>query len=74
MDTRKIVKARIEPGSGGIFGTLPQVMITLEGEEEQRLFDYYPDEISFTADEFIGLTRAQAVELKFNKDKAYLQS
>lgn len=68
-----IIKARIEP-STGMFSP-PKVMVVLEGSDEETfLFDYYPDEISFTAEEFVGLTEDEAHTLKFSKDKAYLQS
>ena len=54
---------------------MPQVFITLDnGTSEQFLFEYYPDEISFTPEEFIGLTIDEAYHLKFIKDKQYLQS
>ena len=54
---------------------MPQVFITLDnGTPEQFLFEYYPDEISFTENEFIGLTIDEAYHLKFIKDKQYLQS
>lgn len=74
----KIVSARITPMPKGYFDPMPQVWVKYEGDEEetkeQMLFEYYPDEISFRPEEFIGLTRSQAVHLKFNKDKKYLQS
>lgn len=38
------------------------------------LFSYYEDEIKFRADELIGLTRAEAIALRHQKDKEYLQS
>jgi len=53
---------------------MPQVFITLEDGTEKFLYEYYPDEISFTESEFVGLTEAQAITLKFNKDKTFLQS
>lgn len=57
------------------FDPMPKVMVKLEdSEEEQFLFEYYPDEISFTSNEFIDLTIAEAKHLKFVKDKNYLQS
>ena len=72
-ETKKIVAARIIPANG--LWNPPKVMIRLEGDtEDQQLFDYYPDELSFTAQEFIGLTLAQGRHLKFTKDKAYLTS
>lgn len=55
---------------------MPQVIVTLDEYpyHEGVLFSYYPDEISFTANEFVGLTVAQARGLKFQKDRAYLRS
>ena len=44
-----------------------------DGYVEERLDSYYPDELSFTEDEFIGLTRQQALDLVRYKDKLYLQ-
>lgn len=41
--------------------------------EEEKLFEYYPDEISFTPKDFIGLTRQEAISLKTQKDKKYLR-
>ena len=70
-----ITKARITEQPKSLFDPIPQVWVTYENEEEEEmLFDYYPDEISFTADEFIGLTRDQALRLRTNKDVAYLRS
>jgi hypothetical protein len=50
------------------------VYVTLEDGVEQFLFDYYPDEISFTEKEFIGLTLDECKHLKFKKDKQFLLS
>ena len=44
------------------------------GDEGTLLFAYYPDEISFTTDELIGLTIDEAFKLKKQKDLRYLQS
>ena len=72
-DDRKIVDCHITK-STSIFDP-PVVMVKYaEDEEFERLFDYFPDEISFTADEFIGKTAAEGRHLKFKKDKAFLQS
>jgi len=70
----KIVSARITDMPKGYFDPMPQVWVTYEDGKEQMLFEFYPDEISFSANEFIGLTRSEAIHLKFKKDKAYLQS
>lgn len=71
----KIVSARITAMPKGYFDPMPQVWVTYEGSnEEKMLYEFYPDEISFSANEFVGLTRSEAIHLKFKKDKAYLQS
>jgi len=41
---------------------------------ERRLFSFYIDELCFSTDELIGLTEAQAHELRHSKDVAYLRS
>jgi len=41
---------------------------------EKRLFSFYVDELCFSTDELIGLTEAQAHELRHSKDVAYLRS
>jgi len=51
-----------------------RVTATLDDGTEVVLFDYYPDEISFAASEFIGLTVAEARSLRHKKDVAYLRS
>jgi hypothetical protein len=66
----KIVSARITPN----FIAIPEVFVTLEDGNEVLLFDYYPDEISFIASEFIGLTVEEGRRLKFDKDVAYLRA
>lgn len=74
----KIIAARItplpRPLPEGFADKMPQVFVTVEGEEEKFLFEYYPDEIQFTEDEFIGLTIQEAKGLKAQKDKNYLLS
>jgi len=70
----KITKARITALPKGLLDPLPEVWVTLEDGQEQRLFDYYPDEIAFEAAEFVGLTVREAVALKFRKDRDYLRS
>ena len=70
----KITLARITAMPQSFFDPMPQVFVTTEDGLEQFLFEYYPDEISFQSNEFIGLTMAEARTLKFKKDKNYLQS
>ncbi len=68
----KITSARIEWDRSDRW-SIPVVFVTINDEEE-RLFDYYPDEISFHSGEFIGLTLEEARDLKHKKDVAYLRS
>jgi len=46
---------------------LPRVMAAFSNNTEKKLFTFYPDEVEFTADEFIGLTHEQALKLKEKK-------
>ncbi len=39
-----------------------------------ELFSYYPDELVFSLGEFVGLTRAQSLDLRYRKDSAYLRA
>lgn len=71
---KKIIKATISAMPKTIFDAPPEVHATTEDGVEHKLFSYYPDEISFTAEEFIGLTLEQAHRLRHNKDVAFLQS
>jgi hypothetical protein len=70
----KIIQARITPLPQSLRDPLPEVWVTVEGGAEEKLFEYYPDEISFTAAEFVGLTIDEARALKFNKDRGILRS
>jgi len=67
-----IRSARITPLPSGVCDPIPQVYVTT-AIGEQFLFDYYPDEIRFTAHEFVGLTVVEAVHLKYAKDRAFLR-
>jgi hypothetical protein len=54
---------------------MPKVMVILEGETiEKELFQFYPDEIDFNSNEFIGLTEDEGKELRRKKDIIFLQS
>jgi hypothetical protein len=70
----KIISARITTMPKSMFDPMPQIFVTTEDGKEQYLFDFYPDEISFNTNEFLGLTVEEARHLKFEKDKRYLQS
>ena len=70
----KIVKARITAMPSSFLDPMPEVFATLEDGSEVRVFDFYPDEISFRPEEFVGLTVQEAYNLKSKKDRAYLRS
>lgn len=70
----KIVNATVGPYPQSMFDPMPQVDVEYEDGSCEQLFKFYPDEISFTPAEFIGLTREQAGQLRHRKDVAYLQS
>lgn len=70
----KIKSVTIGPMPKSMFDKMPTVTATFEDGTVKELFSYYPDEISFYENEFIGLTEAQAHKLRHGKDVAYLQS
>ena len=70
----EIVAAEIGPMPQALTDPMPEVKATLDAGVVVVLFDYYPDEISFTPNEFVGLTYEEGRRLKFKKDRAYLQS
>jgi hypothetical protein len=53
---------------------MPRVFVTTEDGVEHFLYQYYPDEISFTESEFIGLTLQECGALYTKKDLAYLRT
>lgn len=53
---------------------VPRVTATFDNGEVKTLFGFYPDEISFTEAELIGLTEKEAHALRHRKDVDYLQS
>jgi hypothetical protein len=68
------ITARPRPMPEGMFDPMPRVIVTYEDGATETLFDFYPDEIDFTAAEFVGLTRREALALFHAKDVAYLRS
>ena len=57
----------------GMFDQMPEVKVEFNTGDEKILFAFYPDEISFSESEFIGLTEETARKLKFDKDVSYLR-
>lgn len=76
MSTARITKARITAMPATMFSPMPKVIVEFDDKpgQEEELFEYYPDEISFRPEEFIGLTKEEARALKGKKDRQYLQS
>jgi len=62
------------PMPEGMSDPMPKVKVQFDNGEEKTLFEFYPDEISFSENEFIGLTEESAHRLRFEKDKKYIQS
>lgn len=70
----KVVSARITEQPKSLFDPMPRVYVTTEDGTEHFLYQYYPDEISFTESEFIGLTLEECGALYTKKDIAFLRS
>jgi len=60
------------PMPEGMFDDMPSVIVIYDDGRKETLFSFYPDEITFTASEFKGLTRMQAHELHQSKHKNHL--
>lgn len=73
-----IVKCEIgpfpRPMPEGMSDSMPSVKVKFSDGEEKTLFEFYPDEISFTESEFIGLTESKARKLRTKKDIEFIQS
>lgn len=70
----KVIAARITAQPQRLFDPMPVVFVTTEDGVEHCLWSYFPDEISFTESEFIGLTLEEAAHRKHEKDLAFLRS
>ena len=70
----RIRRARITKMPDGLSDPMPEVFVTLDDDSEHRLFSYYPDEIRFEREDFIGLTIREAHALKARRDIDYLRS
>lgn len=58
----------------GMFDPMPEVIATFEDGSKKYLFAFFPDEVSFRASEFVGLTEEEAHTLFQRKDTTYLRS
>ena len=68
-----VVSARVTPMPERLGDPLPGVWVTCQDGTETRVFDFFPDEISFSGDDFVGLTTEECRLLKFGRDRAFLQ-
>jgi hypothetical protein len=73
-EDRKIVEADTGKMPQSMFDDMPKIKVTYDDGESEELFSYYPDELSFSPGDFVGLTRAEAFSMRHKKDVAYLQS
>lgn len=78
MTKAKIVSVTIgpmpRPLPEGMGDAMPKVHAKFDDGTDEVLFQYHPDEISFTEREFIGLTALEAKALRHRKDVNYLRS
>jgi hypothetical protein len=70
----QIVSARITDLPKKIGDPLPEVWARFQDGRDKLLFTFYPDEISFQAHDFIGLTEEEVTLFKFGRDRAYLRA
>jgi len=70
----KIISADVGKMPEKMTDPMPQLTASLEDGTRTVLFTYYPDELTFLPEEFIGLTVEEGKELKRIKDVAYLRS
>jgi len=69
-----IVDVEIGVMPKSLISPMPKISVTWDNGIKEFLFSYYPDEISFTKEELIGLTKEQALTLYGEKDRAYMRS
>ena len=72
--TKATITAMPRPMPQGMFDPMPEVIATFEDGTTKTLFAFYPDEVSFSPAEFIGLTEEEAHSLFQKKDTSYLRS
>ena len=51
-----------------------EVYVTYYNDKTEKIFSYYADELTFSSEEFLGLTKEQALNLFHKKDVEYLQN
>ena len=76
MATPRIVRVEHtmpRPKPVGLLDPMPVVRATFDDATRRDLFSFYPDEIRFDEGELVGLTEAEARELRHRKDLDYLR-
>ena len=61
------------PKPAGLLDEMPSVVAVFDDGSRRVLFTFFPDEYTFTADDFLGLTEAEAREVRNRRDIQYLQ-
>jgi len=70
----KIVECRISGMPNMLGDPPPEVRVKFAGDDrESVLFNYFPDELEFSSEEFVGLTREEALALYAKRDLAHLR-
>jgi hypothetical protein len=69
-----IITPMPRPMPQGMFDPMPEVIATFEDGTTKTLFSFYPDEVSFREQEFVGLTEQESHSLFQQRDTAYLRS
>ena len=72
--TSAIITAMPRPMPQGMLDPMPEVVVTFEDGSTKTLFSFYPDELSFSPTEFVGLTEEEAQGLRHRKDVNYLRT
>lgn len=73
----KITACIIGPGASAALFNMSEpkaATVTFEDGSTTELFEFYSDEIRFTADEIVGLTADEARALHRDRDIAWLRS
>lgn len=70
----KILRVSIGPMPQELGDPVPKVQAFFDDGTDSVLFEFYPDEISFSETDFVGLTASEAMTLRHRKDVAFLQS
>ena len=68
-----ITRVTIGPMPMTVLDAPPAIHAWFSNGTDKNIFTYYPDEISFQESELVGLTEAQARQLRRQKDMQYLQ-